>query len=414
MKKWLALLLALIMMLTMVACGGPTNAPVESSKPPVESSKPSEGTSTDDEEFATGRVFGMNNWFTGAYALDILIDQAEFVLAQTGDSVQEYNNEGNVEKIISDLENMISAGVDGVLWLGMFENNFIPGPHIPNNAKTYFAYYDKIPTDAGVLQSTREMEYFAGAVGCGNYAAGKIMAETALKDGCTKALLAAAEVGDPSTDARVAGFTENFEAGGGTMLSVTRTATGEAGGELQVCENMISAFPEADVIYCTGQDFTLGALSAAAKAGVQDKLKVYGTDLDPNLLEYLKDGTLAACCGGHWTEATFTTIMLVNAMDGHPMLDDDGLPAVLNETTGVPFLSVPSKYADLYQKFFIEENPYEPEEIRALLYRYNPDVTTDDLKEAVNSYTIENRLIAKYNAGKVTAEELAVVGIKVD
>lgn len=413
-KRCLALLLALILVFSLTACAdGGANVPDGSSDPAPENSNVPEETGGDAED-PQARVIGMNNWFSGAYALDVLVDQAEYVLGLCGDSVQEYNNEGNVEKIISDLENMISADVDGVLWLGMFENNFVPGPHIPNNAGTWFAYYDKIPTDADVLQSTREMEYFAGAVGCGNYAAGKIMAETALADGCTKALLAAAEVGDPSTDARVAGFTETFEAGGGTMLSVTRTATGEANGELQACENMISAFPEADMIYCTGQDFTLGALSAVAKAGVEGQVKVYGTDLDPNLLEYLKDGSLAACCGGHWTEATFTSVLLMNAMDGKVMLDEDGLPVVLNEETGVPFLSVPSKYAELYQRFFIEENPYEPEEIQALLYRFNPDVTTDDLKEVIENYTIENRLLAKYEAGKVSAEELAEVGILVD
>ena len=406
MKKWLALLLAAAMIFSLSACAPSADGPAE----PTESSP---GTQSGKPVDTEGRTIGINNWFTGVYSLDVLVDNAEFALGICGDSVVEYNNEGNAEKVISDMENMISAGVDGILWLGMFENNFVSGPKIPNDAKTWFAFYDKIPSGADVLQNVREMEYFAGGVGTGNYAAGKIMAETALADGCTKALLAAAEIGDPTTDARVAGFVETFEAGGGTMLSVTRTATGEANGELQVCENMLAAFPEADALYCTGQAFTLGALSAVSKAGVQDQVKVYGTDLDPNLLEYLKDGSLAACCGGHWTSALFTTVLLMNAMDGHVMLDDDGLPVVLNEETGVPFISVPSKYAELYQRFFIDENPYEEEELKALLYRYNPDVTVDDLKETVQSYTIENRLLAKYAAGKITAEELEAVGISV-
>lgn len=53
------------------------------------------------------------------------------------------------------------------------------------------------------------------------------------------------------------------------------------------------------------------------------------------------------------------------------------------------------------------------EEIQNLLYKYNPDVTLEDVTEMIDNYSLEDRLIAKYNAGKVTAEELEAVGIEV-
>lgn len=357
-----------------------------------------------------GRTIGINNWFSGVYALDVLVNSAEYVAGISGDSVQEFNDEANAEKLITDLENMVSSGVDGIMWMGMFENNLAMGPQIPNNAGIPFALYDKISTNEDIKQATRQMECFAGGVSNDNYSAGADMATAALNDGCTKVLVAGAEVGDPNTDARVKGFTEAFEAGGGQVLSVTRVASGEANGPQQACDNMLAAYPEADCFYGSGQDYTLAALNVVAKTESDHEIRVYGTDLDPNLLAYLADGSLAACCGANWTNAVYTAIMLENAMDGYKMVEEDGYAAIIEDAK---FISVPSSCADLYQRFFIDENPYEQSEIEEMLYRNNPDVTLDDLKEMVADFCLEERFAAKYEAGKVTVEELEAAGVDI-
>ena len=48
------------------------------------------------------------------------------------------------------------------------------------------------------------------------------------------------------------------------------------------------------------------------------------------------------------------------------------------------------------------------------MYKYNSDVTLNDVTETIDNYSLEDRLIAKYNAGKVTKEELEAVGIEVE
>ena len=358
-----------------------------------------------------GRQIGINSWVAGVYALDILANNAKFAVEINGDETQVFNDEGNVEKLTSNVENMISANVDGALWMGMFENMFTVGPSLLENAGIPFALYDKVPTDESVREMIQQMSNFAGAVTSDNRMAGEETAKVALEKGCKKALIAGAEVGDPNTDARVEGFTEAFEAGGGTILSVTRVATGEANGEQQACDNMLAAFPEADCFYCTGEDYTLQAINVVAKTPSDHTIQVFGTDLNPTLLENLKDQSLSACAGAHWVNALFTAVLLENAMDGHKLVDENGnAPFIEN----VKLLSVPAEYADLYQRFFIDENPYEEEEIKNLLYKYNPDVTLEDVTKMIDSYSLEDRLIAKYNAGKVTAEELAEVGINVE
>ena len=400
-KRLLSLLIAGIMVTAAVGCGG-KEAASGGNKDGAEK-KTTEG-STD------GRTIGINNWFSGAYALDVLVNNAKYVIEENGDKQLVLNDEGNAEKLITNLQNMVSSKVDGIMWMGMFENNFSVGPQILEDAQTYFSFYDKVPTDETVRKNICNMKYFAGGIGNDNYVAGKGMAETALEDGIKTALIAGAEVGDPNTDARINGFTETFEAGGGKILSVSRVATGEANGPQQACDNMLAAYPDAEGFYCTGEDFTLAALNVVAKTSSDHEIKIYGTDLNPTLLEYLENGKLAACSGAHWVSAAFSAIMLENAMDGHTLVDESGLPVILDS---VPLLSIKSNYAKLYQKFFIDENPFEESEIKDMLYSNNKDVTLEDLKEMIANYSFENRMQAKYEAGKVTAEELKEVGIEV-
>lgn len=63
--------------------------------------------------------------------------------------------------------------------------------------------------------------------------------------------------------------------------------------------------------------------------------------------------------------------------------------------------------------FFVNENPYEKEEIEALLYSHNPDVELADLEEVVQAFSFEERMAAKLRAGKVTEEELKEAGVDV-
>ena len=358
-----------------------------------------------------GRKIGINSWVAGNYALDILANNAQYAVEANGDETLVFNDEGNVEKLTSNVENMISANVNGVLWMGMFENMFAVGPSLLENAGIPFALYDKVPSDESMIEVIKGMKCFAGAVANDNYDAGASMAKIALEKGSRKVLIAGAEVGDPNTDARVEGFSDAFEEGGGTILSVTRVATGEANGEQQACDNMLAAFPEADSFYCTGEDFTLQAMNIIAKTPLDHEVNVYGTDLNPTLLESLQNGSLAACSGANWVTALFSAVLLENTMDGHKLTDEEGKAPFINN---VKIVTVPAECADLYQKFFIDENPYEEDEIKNLMYKYNSDVTLNDVTETIDNYSLEDRLIAKYNAGKVTKEELEAVGIEVE
>lgn len=404
-KRIIALLLLCVMVAALCACGSET-APA-SAAPQQSASSSTQAAADPNGPAATNRVIATNNFFKGAYPLDIVVTSIKTVTDICGDTILESNDEGNIEKIVADIENFVAAGADGILWLGFAETNFQVGPQKANAAGVPIAFVDKYPLDKDLLEQCRSLEYFAGGIGNSDYTGGANMAEYALSLGCKKALIEGAEVGDTAHDPRIAGFTDVFTAGGGEVLAVAHVDA--AADKTTVADNLISAYPDADCFFGSGGDQALAGMSVSATLG-RDDIKVLGVDISPDLLPYLKDGSLAAGCGAHWVNGMFTAILLENYLDGCPMIDDDGKVAMLATT---PLIVIPAPMADLYNRFWIEEFPYEESEIKQMLYRYNPDVTIQDIKDMLAKYSVEERLIAKYEAGKVTAEELAAVGINV-
>lgn len=407
-SRILAMLLVLAMVFALCACGADT-APAAAGSAPASSG--SSAPAADDGVAKTNRVIGTNQLLLGAYALDIITTAARQVTDICGDTLQVANDEGNVEKIIADVENFIAADVDAIFWWGLLETNFAVGPQKAEAAGIPIAFPDKIPPEGELTDNVRNMSMFAGGVGCEDYSAGVNLATYALSIGCTKALIGGAEIGDTTHEPRIEGFTKVFTEGGGEIINggTYRGSASDASAQAAI-DNLIAAHPEADVFFGSGGDYALYAISACKTYGRED-MKVLAVDIQPDLLPYLVDGSLSAGCGAHWVSGMYAMIMLENYLDGCPMLDKDGKVGMPRNT---PLIVVPAEMADLYERFWIDEFPYEEDEIKALLYRYNPDVTFEDLQAVISSYSMEDRLIAKYNAGKVTAEELAAVGITVD
>lgn len=412
MKKIIAMLLALVMIFALCACGSSssTTAATTATAAPAADNTPAaadDSPAGEDGPAATNRTIGINDLVQGAYALDVLVNSCRTVTDICGDKLQVANDEGNVEKIVSDLENFIASGVDGILWFGLLPTNFAVGPQKCEDAGVPIAFYDKLPLEGEQQDAIQQLSMYAGGVGNSDYLGGRNMGEYAVSLGCKKAVIAGAEVGDTTHDPRIQGFTEVFEAAGGEILSVFRGAAGTDA--TAAVDNMINANPDCDCVFGSGGDYALAAISVCNTYGLTD-IKVLGVDISPDLLPYLRDGSLAAGCGAHWVAGMFTAAMLENYLDGCPITDEDGVVAMIRNT---PLIVIPAEMADLYEEFWINEFPYEEDEIKALLYRYNPDVTLQDFEDAISGYSVESRLLAKYEAGKVTAEQLAAVGINV-
>ena len=428
MKKLLVILLVIGILLAMVACTGDTTdtgattdttndtvtSPASDATDDTGDTDATDDTSASGEEFATGYTIGMNLFMQGTYVFDTMVRQTNVLVENDAiqGSLMLFNDEANVEKITTDVENMINSGVDGAMWWAIIPTHYAVGPQMFEDAGVPFVLFDAFPgwpDGNGMIgkETIRSLDTFAGVIGASNYESGVDMATQALADGRKNAIIMANVMGSGVGD-RATGFQETFEAGGGKVLEVSNEGTA-SNAHIAAMQNLFATYPEADCLYSVGADFTLGAVSIVENLGKD--IGIYGTDVTPDLLSYLVDGKVAALGGAHWVDSVLCSALLVNALDGHKILEEDGLPLWY---TDFPMPVIPAKYAEMYEKFWVDEMPLSYDDISYLLYRNNPDVTAQDFIDFVDSYSIESVLIKKYEEGKVTAEELAAIGITVE
>ena len=351
---------------------------------------------------------GLNNLFKGGYPLDIIEASAKDAVTVAGSEFFSVNDEGKVDKVPQDIQSLIASGSDGVMIFCVIENLF---PVVAQNCvdgKTPFVFYDKIPAEAATRTALMDNEYFVGGVGSQNYQAGEAIGKKAIADGCKTAIIIAAQQGDPTHEPRIKGFTDVFEASGGKVVGVSKGGTGIADYATKT-DDLLTANPDVDCIYGSGGDFAQGGILGLQNHSEIDA-KVYATDLDPTLMEKLKSGDLAAANGGHFVNGMFTACLMINYLDGHPILDADGNAPIFEN---LPLVVLPAEWADLYERFWMKQQPYSAEEIKKLLWRFNKDVDYDYFNEMIGKYSIEERLNAKLAEGAVTEAELKAAGVPI-
>jgi ABC-type sugar transport system substrate-binding protein len=85
-----------------------------------------------------------------------------------------------------------------------------------------------------------------------------------------------------------------------------------------VAENMLTGNKSIDILWASNEGGTVGAVNAVVGQGKADKVKVFGTDISPQLAKFLQDpnGVLMATTGqdaeGEGTKATELAVMAAN------------------------------------------------------------------------------------------------------
>jgi ribose transport system substrate-binding protein len=344
---------------------------------------------------------GFNNYLKGFYALDILENNAKFATESFGNEFVAVNDEGKTEKVVQNVQNLISSGANGIVFFGIVDTLFPVVSKMCEKAKVPFVVYDHLPSDKS-LEALKNNPYFVGAVGEHDYDAGYPIGEYAAKQGLKKAILVTGKRGDTTHEARVKGFTEAFTKAGGQVLDIG-WGNNSLSDALQKAEDLITAHPDIDCIYGTGGDFGLGALQALKKHP-NVKAKMFVTDLDPGVLDGLEKNDIAAANGAHWVNAGFSVALLQNYLTGHQLKDKDGKAPIVT----VPILVLPSNQEKLYKQFWIDNQPFSQDEIKTLS---GSNVTLDSFQNVLTNYSIKERLLQKLKEGKITEKELSDVGI---
>ena len=405
MKKSLMVVLALVIVCAcfLTACAGTpaaTEGTAESSAPAESAAAGSPEPSGEASEEAAGSggqlLIGHNNILKGNYSVDILENTIQATCDALDIELMVTNDETQVEKSVTNVDNMISAGVDGLIFLGMSDTLFPVIAEKCEAANVPFAIVDHIPADDVAAQLQESPMYVGGAV-TDDSVTGKTIGEYAAAQGCKKAIVVTALNTDPTHIKRVEGFTEAFEAAGGEVLDV---GWGEPTVDkaLTRANDLLTAHPDVDCVYGTNGDVASATIQALEKHP-EVSAKMFATDLDPAVLEGLESGVVSAANGAHWVGGDFAAELLINYLQGNPIKDPEGKAPLFKVSAAV----LPSSLVDLYNQFWINSQPFSDEEMQAMV---GPGVTYDTFNDAISGYTVESRLQAKVDAGLLTQEEL--------
>ncbi|MGI6072234.1 MAG: sugar ABC transporter substrate-binding protein [Lachnospiraceae bacterium] len=372
-KKILALFVSLAIMLPLVACGN---------------GGPKDG---DDAEMKSYHI-GYNTWGAGNATFDFMATVIEQALTAAGATYTRSSDDHMADKELQNIQNFIAAGVDGIIMQTAADPIFPQAAQECADAKIPFVMSTFTGTDEDRAKVSAENEYYLGTVTSDMYAEGYLMGQEAAKAGHKTALLLGGNVGDAHFEMRIDGFTKAFvEEGGGKILDSARCANPGEGQEK--ANAMLSAIPDADCLFAMVGDYVPGAVNAMEALGIDD-MPIYCSNANTDTIEYLRNGKVVAATAGNDLVGMVSTCLLINYLDGHQIVDADGKAP---ELTNKGFVVNADNIDDYEEIFKIKEEPFKPETIRQLLWRYNKDVTYEDFENFVPDQLQIDNIVATLN-----------------
>ena len=387
-KRVLALVLAAMLAIVALAgCGGSgggqatTAAPAETTAAggggAETTAAPAGGSEAASDLANLGLTFATNDFGQGEYSLDINSWIIESVAKHVGSTADVVDNQFTVDNIITMLRSQLSKNPSGVCMIGIAETVFPAIQQACDEAKVPYSFFATPPVEEDVA-AMEEDELYAGTVLFDPEAEAAYLAQKAYDAGCRKAVLLAGAQGDYNHDHRITGFTAKFEELGGEVLGYARCDNPGQGDEKG--SNLLSANKDADCAV------GMGAGYITSLEGVRDKMgldyKIYGCDTTPNLIQDVIDGKVEIISCGANTGAAFATILLINKILGHPILDERG-KAPFTKALSLYFCDASN--CEKFQKFWDEcqRDPLTQEEVLSLI---GPDVTYDQFIKALENH----------------------------
>ena len=368
-KTILALALILALVMALAACGKKTEEPAQN---PTEAKY----------------KIGVNTWGSGAEAFDWHGDEALYVLNTVfGMEANRVSDEFTPDGTLKNVNNFVSAGVDGILMTCNQPSVLPTVSGAAANAKIPFVLgiFVGDPPDRQPLHDSND--FFGGAAEGNTYDDGYTMGKAALADGCKTAVILGGNLGDRPIDTRIDGFTLAFQTeGGGTVLDIARCDSPAEG--LEKATALLSANRDADCIYGMVGDYAPGCLGAMEALGLTET-KVYVSHAGSQTAQYIKEGKIAQATGGHDLAMHLAACMLINKLDGHPILAADGKPVYVEIKPFVLNQSNIDQFIRLFHNWSSTGNHVlSPTTLKNLLWRYNENVSYKDY-EAYNSITLD-------------------------
>jgi ribose transport system substrate-binding protein len=376
--KALVIIMTLSMVFTATACSSGGGDTPSADTPSSETGDASAGDSSDGE---LGSYYIAYDLLGSDWILQYMEQRGAWAVKNAGDNQYDYYSaDFTADKMESGTQSMISAGIDGLMYYDAFPSLMPTITEMCETAGIPFILHDMPPTEEE-KDGLQNSPSFAGFIQSAGYDNGYQLGEAAAADGYKKAVAIGGHVGDPGMDSRIKGFTEAFEKGGGKVLDSARcTSPAEA---VQKSGDILTAHPDADVMFSMTGAYTLGTLSSLESQG--RKMMIYSIDLDSDLLEYVKKGEMKGN-GGAVVATILSAALLQNRLDGHPILDENGKAPWITDIVNI---FVDETNAEDFDKLTIQEEPLPEDFYKQFVWRYNNDVTYQDFVDFAKAYSLD-------------------------
>lgn len=280
-KKLLALVLSLMMVLSLAACGGDSASSSGSSggsgEPAQAPAEPAGGDQAPADDFSVGIVVKSldNDYYT------TLKNGAEDRAAELGVDLTFVapNAETDVQSWVNMVSDLIAAKVSVLAVCPADDAACLPVIREAGEAGIKIIAVDNDTAYEGKLSFIGTSNYDAAKLG-GEYCAQQIGSGA-------NAIVLRGPTGSSNHDERQQGFIDALEAGGVTILEI-KDANCVAETAMNAIEDFITVYDKIDLVICTNDLMAIGAQRAVAAAGLDTK--VFGFDGSADVCQGTLDG----------------------------------------------------------------------------------------------------------------------------
>lgn len=292
----------------------------------------------------------------------------------------------NLEKEITNIENLIANGCQAVFCLPYSDDSIPRIAKICEDSGVYFGFYWYDLSNQETHDVCYASEYFLGNI----YEDDVWSAYTAMKTlneaGASHIGMFGLPTGRTTTTKRDTGIAQACEEFGMEILVEDRVNTNTSDDAASSVESMVSAYPELDGIVIAGMTQTClpGVIQSLQNLGMTDKVKVSCIDFNENQTEYFEKNSVSGVIGGHFTGGAWLAVLAINKLQGTPLVEE----AVSIKDEFLVLQSVDD--AKNYDTHLYDELPYTSDEYAQMSKKINEAFTYDDLLEIIAAYSIED------------------------
>lgn len=396
MKRFLSLILALVLMLSLAACGG--NNPT----PSGDTNKPSNTPATDgDNEGTEGDTSTEPSSSTGTpesqdfqFPADIPAKKVGVVGIFTGNELyiqwkknlsslsEKFNVEfqfveaSSTEEVAGAIENLCTAGIDGIMMQSLSENalSIAHDHNVPIVSYCMTYSQDQMDTFASY-------DNFIGVITEEDIVAATHAAESMYAAGCRKVGIAGLQRGrSQMMDDRADYFKARFQELGGEIIAEDYSLMSFG----TTISSFAAAYPDMDGVFSV--ILNEAVFQTYTTEGLAGYVKLAGFDMSDSCDAYFESGDLVFTCTGQ--QATIVTAFapLYNYMyDGTYLIPDRSKMVSRN------FVEIHNNEECVnYNEYVRFSTCYSPEEIGYMIVGFNPDYTFEQYEAMHKAFSIED------------------------